>query len=608
MRSMSQRAATLWVSLALVLAVVLVYGQVGYHDFVSLDDPGYVFDNSHVQSGLSWDSVRWAFTTFHRSNWHPVTWLSHMADFELFGLWAGGPHIVNGVLHAANAVLLFLALSLMTGSRGPSALVAAFFALHPLRVESVAWVSERKDVLSGFFWMLTLLAYLSYVRAPGVRRYLLVFTALALGLMAKPMLVSLPLVLLLLDLWPLGRWQRSSAGRLVVEKLPLLGLALVSSALTLVAQQRTGAIGTLADIPFGLRVANALVAYVSYLGKTLWPTSLAAFYPHPALISDDAASALLGPAVGAGLLLLVVSGLAAYTIRRRPYFAVGWAWFLITLFPVIGILQVGVQAMADRYAYLPLVGIYIAVVWGGRELVAQRPRGRTILLLGALGSLLACAVLSWTQVATWRNTVTLFRHALVVTQDNYFAHTNLASALMARGKLEQAAVHYEGALSIKADHPTALTGLGTLHSRQGRFAQAEALHRRALEIEPDSAIVQNNLGAALFQQRKLLEAAEQVERALGFQPDFAMARSNLGAIYFLQGRFDDAALQLEQALILNPDYVTASLNLGNVRIEQGRPEDAVPHFERVLRIRPDHSIALRKLRELQAALGQAPTY
>ncbi len=601
MREMSRRAANAWVSLALVAGVSLLYAQVAQHDFLSLDDPSYVFDNPQVRDGLTWDGVGWAFTTFHRSNWHPLTWLSHMVDCEWFALEPGGPHLVNAGLHATNAVLLFLVLRLMTGALWPSALVAALFAVHPLRVESVAWISERKDVLSGLFWMLTLLTYVSYVRRPGMGRYLLLFTSLALGLMAKPMLVTLPLVLLLLDIWPLGRL--SQGRRLILEKLPLLGLALAMSAVTLFAQQRGGALGAGEDIPFGLRLANAGVAYVAYLGKTFWPTHLAGFYPHPALVSEQAASALIGPGMVAALALVGVSLAAAYTLRARPYFAVGWLWYLITLFPVIGILQVGFQAMADRYAYLPLVGIYIALAWGGRELALRWPRSRPILGAAAVFALGACALITWHQVGTWRDSVTLFEHAIEVTDDNYFAHGNLAAVLVAQGQVAEATDHYQRALQIKPDYPTALTGLGSIYSKQGRLAEAEAQQRRALELQPESPVVLNNLGAVSFQQGKLTESAEYFEHALRIQPDYAMGHSNLGGIYFRLGRLDRAASHLERALILEPNYPAAHNNLGALRVQQGRLVEAAYHFERTLRIQPDHPTARRNLRDVRAVLA-----
>jgi Tfp pilus assembly protein PilF len=603
--------------------VILVYGRVADYEFVSLDDPGYVFDNPEVRRGLTWDGAQWAFATLHKSNWHPLTWLSHMLDCQLFGVVPGGPHVINVILHAINGVLLFLVLRWMTGALWPCALVAALFALHPLRVESVAWVAERKDVLSGFFWMTTILAYVSYARHASLLRYLLVFTSLALGLMAKPMLVTLPCVLLLLDVWPLGRWQlthgpdRADARstqravriraapihRLVLEKLPLLGLSAASGVLTVFAGRSKGAVATLEDLPFWSRMANALVAYVAYLGKTVWPTDLAVFYPHPALVSTEAASSLVVPAIGAALLLVMISLVMLYMATRRPYLAVGWFWYLGTLVPVIGLLQVGFQGMADRYSYLPLVGIYIVIAWGGRDLALRWPRSRPILIAAAGISLTICVTATWLQVGTWRNSITLFERAIQVTENNYFAHGNLASVLAALGRLDEATVHYEDALRIRPSYPTALAGLGSVYFRQGKLEQAAAQLRRALRVEPDSPVVLANLGAVLFRQGKLVEAASHLEHTLRVRPDYAMAHTNLGAVYFRQGDLDQAAAHFERSLQLEPNSAKAHSNLGAVLLEQGRLLEAAAQFEQALSIQPNLASARQNLQLVRARLG-----
>ena len=597
--------ATLGVGLALVALVAALYWPVGDYDFISLDDSGYVFSNPKVRSGLSWEGVGWAFTTFHKSNWHPLTWLSHMLDSQLFGVTSGGPHAINVALHAANAVLLFLVLRWMTGAFWPSAFVAALFAVHPLRVESVAWVSERKDVLGGFFWMTTLLAYVGYVRRPGVLLYWMVLISFGMGLMAKPMLVTLPCVLLLLDFWPLGRWRPGNFRPLILEKLPLLALAAISSVLTLLAQRSSGALGTLEAVPLGSRVANALVAYVAYLSKTFWPTKLAAFYPHPALVPSETGP-LVAETLGAALLLVAVSVCVLYMIKRRPYLTLGWLWYLGTLLPVIGIVHVGFQAMADRYSYLPLIGIYIAIAWAGRELVLRWRSARLVVAITAVASLIACTLITRSQIPTWRDSTSVFAHAIEVTRDNYFAHANLGSILLAHGNVDDAMAHYEKALRIRPDYPTALTGLGTIYARQGQIDRAIDLHQRALNARPDSAIVLNNLGAALYQKGELIAAAQVFERALELEPDYAMGHSNLGSIYFRLGQLGQAEEHLERALSIEPDYVAAHNNLGAVLVQQGRLQEAVAHFEHALRIQPDHAMSRQNLNEVQALLGSGP--
>jgi Tfp pilus assembly protein PilF len=587
--------------------VILLYGQVAGHEFVGFDDDRYIFANPHVRQGLTWEGVKWAFSGFHVMNWHPLTWLSHMLDVQLFGLEAGGHLLVNVALHAANAVLLFVALRQMTGTLWPCAFVAALFAMHPMRVESVAWASERKDVLSGLFWMLTMLAYAGYARRPAAARYLLVFAALALGLMVKPMLVTLPCVLLLLDLWPLGRWRPGSAERegpgrtpaafaprpisgLVLEKLPLLGLCAVSGAATLLAQRSGGAVSSLEAMPFASRLANALVAYVAYLRKTIWPSDLACFYPHPAAVSSDPA-ALIGAAIGAGLVLGCITLLAAHSARRRPYLTVGWFWYLGTLVPVIGLFQVGTQAMADRYAYLPLVGIYILAAWGVRDLAARRPRVELASKAAAPILLAAFGAATWHQVGTWQNSRTLYEHALRVTSDNYLIHNNLGAVLEKEGRIAEATGHFERALRIRPAFAPAHTNLGNVLLRRGDPAQAAVHYQRALRLDPDNAEAQNNLGSVFESQGRLAEAQDRFERALRIRPNYADAHYNLGVVFEARGDLTRAAAQYQHAVRLDPDHAKAHGNLGIVLIRQGKLAEAAARLERALEIDPDDAKA-----------------
>lgn len=598
------------VGLGLAALVLFLYARGAGSGFVLLDDDAYIRDNPVVRSGLTWRGFAWAFGT-HVANWHPLTWISHMLDCELFGVWAGGHHLVSALLHAASAVVLLAALLRMTGALWPSGLMAALFAVHPLRVESVAWVAERKDVLSGLFWMLALLAYGSYAHRPAVSRYARVFAALALGLAAKPMLVTLPLVLLLLDFWPLGRWRPhwSSAFPaapavplrwLIAEKLPLAGLCLASAAVTLAAQRRGGAVSTLESLPLGARALNALVAYATYLWKTIWPTGLAFFYPHPAVTGES-----LGlRAACAGLVLAGLTAAAALSVRRRPYLVVGWLWYVITLAPVAGLIQVGRQARADRYAYLPLIGIYVAIAWGAAELAGRRPRARPALIASAVAALAALSACTWLQVGYWKNTRTLAERALRVTEGNFVAHGKMGMVLEMEGRLDEAAAELQEALAIDPEYAEALINLGVVRGRQGELAAAQSSYERALVIEPDNAVAHSNLGGILARGGRLAEAAGHLDRALRLRPDFPEAHNSLGTVLMRQGDLERAAVELERALALAPDLAEAENNLGNLLQRQGRLDEARSHYERVIAGRPDYAPARRNLGVLLERQGR----
>jgi tetratricopeptide (TPR) repeat protein len=583
--------------------VAIVYAPVWHHDFVNYDDDRYVTENAFVKNGLSPASIRWAITATHASNWHPLTWLSHMLDVELYSLEPAGHHLTSVVLHAVNAVLLMWVLFLMTGRFRPSLLVALLFALHPLRVESVAWVAERKDVLAGLFWMLTLLAYGRYARRPGATRYGLVIACFALGLTAKPMLVTLPFVLLLLDVWPLRRMagEASVIRRRVVEKLPLLALSAASVAITLVAQKGGGAMRASEIWPLGHRLANALVAYVAYLWKTVWPTGLACFYPHPAAV--NAAGSWMRWAVVAGLLLAMATGGAAVAMRRRPHVAVGWFWFLGTLVPVIGIVQVGSQAMADRYTYLPLIGIYIVVAWTMSEWIEGSKRLRTFLVPVVAIVLVTFAALTWFQVGHWKNGQALFEHALGVTRDNYVAHNNLGSLFESRGDLEQAATQFEWALRIRPDFPPAHNNFGLVLTKQGDPPRAIEHFERAVGLDPGYAEAHNNLGAAFQRQGNSARAAEHFERAVSLDPDHAEAHNNLGIILERRGDLVRAAERYERALQIDPDFAEAHSNLGNVLLSRGDLAGARARYESALGVQPNFAEAHNNLGFVLARQG-----
>ncbi len=566
--------ACIW--LILITAVLLVYWQVGDHEFVNYDDNVYITDNAQVQKGLTSKGIIWAFSTSHTGNWHPLTWISHMLDCELYGLNPGGHHLTNVLLHMANAILLFVVLRWMTGAIWRSGLVAALFALHPLHVESVAWAAERKDVLSTFFWMLTMVAYVHYVNRPGGKRYFLVLTTFFLGLMAKPMLVTLPFVLLLLDYWPLNRFKpravtgsvedqplgfRSSGDdkspilKAVMEKTPLFLMSLFSCVVTVMAQQEAGAISTLEIVPFKLRIANGLVSFVAYMGKMIWPQDLAVFYPYP--VSD----LQIWKPVAAGLFVLIVSTVALWVAQRCRYVLVGWLWYLGTLVPVIGLVQVGEQAMADRYTYVPLIGLFIVVVWGFADLLKGWRSRRWVVSVSAAVMVLALMAGSWLQVAYWKNSVKLFKHALDATSNNYVAHYTLGNALAMQGNLTGAVSHYNKALQINPNFAEAHNNLGNALALQGNLTGAASHYNKALQINPDHAEAHLNLAVGLDRQGKHQEAIQHYAEVLRINPHDAQSHNNLGAALAEQGRLKEAVAHFTEALRIDPDFKEAQRNL-----------------------------------------------
>lgn len=537
----SRTAAVIGCLIACVSLAVFL--QTVSFDFVNFDDGVYVYENTLVSRGLTPQGMLWAFG-FQEANWHPLTWISLMADahlasiLEVIGLdflhpGAGAYHLTNILLHAANSVLLFLLLRAMTGALWRSAFAAALFAVHPLHVESVAWVTERKDVLSTLFWFLTMLAYVRWVSAPSRAGFRRIAALYALGLMAKPMLVTLPVVLLLIDFWPLGRLGGKAGyptarevASLAREKAWLFALAGCSCVLTFWAQRAGGAVLAMEGFPFLPRLLNAVVSYVAYIRSAIWPDNLAVFYPMRLVIS--ARSLIIAAAVLIGGSLLAVRSARG---RHSRWFTVGWFWYLVTLLPVIGLVQVGMQAMADRYAYVPLIGIFIIISWGVpvfAERVISR-QGVRLAMLSVLASavILVLSVLAHKQAGYWRNSITLFQHALEVTGDNYFAEVNYAAALETEGRLEEALDHYRKAASIRPNDYEAPLGIGTVLTRLYKYDEAEQYLRKAVKLAPDNAKVRNNLGGLLLARGKVPEAIEQFEKALKIKPDYAGARRNL---------------------------------------------------------------------------------
>ena len=543
------------IAVLLVVLILAVFGPVCSFHFTNYDDDTYVPNNPHVNTGLNAENVAWAFTTNHMANWHPVTWISHMLDIQMFGLRPGGHHAVNVLFHAANSVLLFLLFRRMTGAVWPSAFTAALFAVHPLHVESVAWVAERKDVLSAFLGFLTLIGYDAYVKQPTRMRYAWVLASFGLGLMAKPMLVTLPFLLLLLDYWPLKRFQSdrllfrefgACLKRLTLEKAPLFALAVASSIITLVVQSRGGGVKPLAAFPLEDRLANAALSYVLYVEKMFWPSGLAVFYPHPV------GRWPLWQPLGALAVLAGISILCVILIQRRPYLAVGWFWYLAMLVPVIGIVQVGNQAMADRYTYLPLIGLFAALAWGAAELGAALRVPRTVMAAAACAVVAAFAVASAIQVSYWRDNATLFERALSVTSNNNLAHYNLGLVALEQGKRDEAEAHFAEAVRIDPKDADALHNLGNLMAEQKEFGPAMEYYLRAIEANPKNASTFSNLGFALVEQQRYDEAIPRFEEAVRLDPALARAQLTLGSLLANKGRLDEAIGHFKRTLELDP--------------------------------------------------------
>jgi len=515
-----------WVALALALLTLIVYAPVRHYGFVDLDDPQYVSENPFVAGGLTWSGVKWAFTSIHASYWLPLIWLSHMLDVQLYGLHAGGHHVTNVLLHVLNSILLFALLHRTTGGIGRSAFVAALFAIHPLHVESVVWVTERKDVLSTLFLLLTVWTYVEYARQPTRSRYILSLVFFILGLMSKAMLVTLPFMLLLLDVWPLGRFtftgwrlslaQRTTVYRLVREKVPFLVLAILFAIATYVTQQTTGAVASVSRIPVTFRLANAMVSYAMYVVTMLWPSRLALFYPYPLALSPMLVSASLVGLIAATVLVL-------RSMRRYPYLAVGWLWYLGSLVPVIGLIQAGDQARADRFTYVPLIGLFIMIAWGARDLIT---RPRILQASGALVVVLLAAV-ARTQVGHWRTNTELWEHALRVADESYVAHTNLGLALYAQGNVDRSIIEFRSALRLRPDFAEAHNDLGVALANRGDIDGAIKAFLDALRAKPMQAQSHYNAAVLLAMKGDTVSAVSHLERALQIDPNYSDARAQL---------------------------------------------------------------------------------
>ena len=592
----------LWICLLLLAATLAVYSQVRHFDFVNYDDPDHASQNVHVRAGLTSEGLAWALTSGDYGNWFPVTRLSYLIDYQLFGLDAGMLHLTNLLFHALTTLLVFALFRRMTGARWRSAFVAFIFALHPLHVESVAWIAERKDVLSGFFWFAALLAYVHYVRRPSLGRYLLVVAPFCLGLMAKPVVVTLPFALLLLDVWPLGRIPLNAKPKAGVfwEKAPLLALSIGSSVVTYVVQSGAGVVGSLDAVPLARRFGNVVVSYIVYILKMLWPTRLAVFYPYAAELPAWQVGA-------AALALLTITFIALRWVRRRPWFAVGWFWYLGTLVPMIGLVQVGAASHADRYTYLPAVGLWIVLAWGAAELVERWPRAKPAVAGLAAAGCAACLCLTWIQVRYWENSITLFRHAIQVTSGSYLAHNNLGNALMGMGRLPDAIAEFEAALRIQPGYADTHFNLGIALENiapaksPGRLSDAIAEYQAALRAEPGYVKAHVNLGAALARiPERVPDAIAELQTAIRLQPDSAKAHECLGGVLSrLPGRLPDAIAEFQAALRIDPNSLELHYQLAYALAQTpGRLSEAIAECQETLRIAPNNEPG----RELMASL------
>ena len=617
----------------LALMTIALYWPATRHDFINYDDQTYVTENVPVQSGLTLENIKWAFLNPVACNWHPLTVLSHMLDCQLFGLRPWGHHLTNVLLHALNAVLVFALLRQLTGAMWRSLLVAALFAVHPLRVESVAWVAERKDVLSGFFGLLALIFYARYAQSVTVgecpafaappppqssdetsrraeqvtgservvpasvlsrvtwhpsRFYWLALFCLTLGLLSKPMLVTWPFVMLLLDYWPLERFRPGSAWRLVTEKAPFFVLAAVVSCITFVVQKQGGSVVVGEALPLGARSGNALISYCRYLGKTICPTDLAVFYPHPGYWP-------LAKVLLAGFLLVVISVLFFVKRRRYPFLLMGWLWYCGMLVPMIGLVQTGGQAMADRHTYLPSLGVLILAIWGAYELTGRWRYHRIALAVAGSTAVILCLAMTRQQLGYWKDTETLFRHTLEVTENNYLAYKAIGDVLLDQGQTDKAISHFHTAIRIKPHYAEAHDDLGEALVKKGQTDEAISQFQEAIRLKPDAAEAYNNLAIAYVNKGQTDEAISQFREAIRLKPDSALAHYNLGMALYNKGQTDEAISQFQEAIRLKLDAAEAHYNLGVALSDKGQTDEAIGQFQEAIRLKPDEATAHNKL-------------
>jgi len=598
--------------LFLALMIIIVFWPLQYADFINYDDNLYVFENSHLAKGFTWDNIKWAFGDYHTGYWHPLTWLTLILDYRLYGANAGGYHWTNVLFHMAGSLMLFFTFAKMTGAPVKSFFIAALFAVHPLHVESVAWIAERKDVLSTFFFMTTIWAYVHYKDQRTVTAYLFVLTAYILGLMSKPMLVTLPFILLLLDYWPLGRFREGRSGgfvtakrkwAIIIEKIPLFALSGAVSVMTFWTAKEMGGVISLGRVPFLHRLKNAIVSYGEYLRKMFLPGDLSVFYPYREVIP-------LFHAVFWGAALVLFTFFALRSMRKRPYAIVGWLWYLGVLFPVIGLVQAGEQGMADRYTYVSLIGISIILAWWLPDILNHRQSNKRVLYAGAALFILVMMILSARQVSYWQNSTALFKHALTVTKDNHMAHNTLGLSLSKEGKTEDALMHYQEALRIKPNYANAHNNIGLVLMKRGKTDEAIGHYYTALKIVPNYPAAHINLGISLAKKGELSKAVSHFQAALAIQPRHAVALNNLGIAMARLGKTAEAIHSFRMSLESEPNDAETHNNLAITLANSGNPREAVQHFYASLRINPNDAsvhnnlgLCLANGGYYQAALG-----
>lgn len=589
----------------LILTTSALYVGVTANDFINYDDQTYVFDNKNVSEGLSWQGIHWALITTHSNNWHPLTWLSHMLDCSLFGVRPGWHHLINVLLHMINMLLLFLAFRQMTGDPWRSGFVAALFALHPLHVESVAWVSERKDVLSALFWMLTMISYAGWIRHKNNCLYLTALLLFILGLAAKPVLVTLPFVLLLLDIWPLKRLVPTEAGtwplfrtvQLVLEKTPFFALSAASSVVTYGVQQITGAVQPGNLFPLGLRVANAIVVYTLYLKNLVFPFHLTVYYPHPGMRSFLELSMSVA-------VLTTLTYLAVKNIRQYPHLLIGWLWYLGTLVPMIGLVQVGQQAMADRYTYIPLISIFVMISWSVPNRMFRRQWAQMALLGVSVVVFGIMTAISMKQLAYWKDSITLFEHALAETENNAMAHYVLGEEYARKGKTQLSISHFHAALRIAPWAPKTHLSIGNLYLGLDDYASAANHYRLALKIDPDNGKLCNNLGVALWMSKQYREAEINFLKSQKYLPQAYEAYGNMGGVLLDQGKAAEAAEQFSRAVAINPHVAHIYYKLGISLLQLGKSEKAISSFKKAIALQPGWAAAHEQIGQALAAAGR----
>ena len=601
----------LLIYVGIVIATIIAYEPMRHNGFVSYDDSKYITQNPDIQQAITFQSLGRAFTQPHYYMWHPLTTITNMLDYQLFGLNPLGHHFVSLLLHIASALLLFRILSNMTGAIWPSAFVTAVFALHPVQVESVAWAAELKTVLSGFFWLLTMAAYIRYTKKPSVGRYILTLLVFGFCILTKPTVVTLPFILLLLDYWPLDRikWGRQTkripkekdrqdvpVWRLMIEKIPLLVLSAILSAITYSAQQHGGAVAALEKLPLDFRIANMFISYMRYIGKTIWPSRLAVFYPSLPL---NLPNATVGICV---LLFILISAFSIYIGRRRKYIAMGWLWYVGTLVPVIGLVQAGVQAMANRYMYIPILGLLIIIAWAVKDLIANRPRCKKIMAVLAAVVLLSAIILTRTQVRYWRNSMALFEYALKVTENNATAENNYGALLFEAGRLDEAVLHLSKAVRISPTFFEARNNLGQSLLKQGKPNEAIACFNELIKHKQDSAQVYYHLAMAMSMQKKYDDAIKYLDKSLTLDPQFSEAHRETGTLLLARGKINEAIPHLNEALRMGINKAKMYTYLGTAYNQLGKYEMAIQNWSRAVELKPDSANVLNNLAWLLAAV------